>query len=409
MLARNEPYPTGASFAEAHAARLHTVVHAGVRLAEAYGERPAGARSIFFVKAADEGAPPAASSSSMAITPAALHELLASPEAMREAGYPEGEIESAPAATAAADDEPPPRLFALDCEMVQVSDGSSALARLSLVDEHEAVLLDALVLPQLPIVDYRTRWSGLDADALKGATLDAAAARGLVRALVRPCDVLIGHSLENDLRALGLAHARVIDTALVFPHPLGGGRKRKLAHLSSELLAQTIQRAGDASGDGGARVGHDSIEDARACMRLVRARLRDRAFGARRRSQFTTLCEILQAADVPCAALDDAARARARVLALRDDAAAVPLETPSALAFTWCAGAHAVGDVDDILSACPANTLLIALAPAEEPVAACGADAGEARPSQARACALTLAVIVPAATAAEAMTHESRR
>ena len=33
---------------------------------------------------------------------------------------------------------------------------------------------------------------------------------------------LVGHSLENDLKALRVVHSRVLDTALLFPHPKVG-------------------------------------------------------------------------------------------------------------------------------------------------------------------------------------------
>jgi len=42
-----------------------------------------------------------------------------------------------------------------------------------------------------------------------------------VAALVRASDVLVDHSLENDLRVLHLLHHRCIDTALLFSHPRG--------------------------------------------------------------------------------------------------------------------------------------------------------------------------------------------
>ena len=36
-----------------------------------------------------------------------------------------------------------------------------------------------------------------------------------VRELADP--IIVGHSLENDLNALGIVHSQVVDTALVFP------------------------------------------------------------------------------------------------------------------------------------------------------------------------------------------------
>ena len=31
--------------------------------------------------------------------------------------------------------------------------------------------------------------------------------------------LLVGHALENDLRVLKVTHGRVLDTAIMFPHP----------------------------------------------------------------------------------------------------------------------------------------------------------------------------------------------
>ena len=39
--------------------------------------------------------------------------------------------------------------------------------------------------------------------------------------------LLVGHSLENDLKALRVVHAKVLDTAVLFPHP-------KVSHMEDE-------------------------------------------------------------------------------------------------------------------------------------------------------------------------------
>lgn len=448
------PDATGMSepFAKAHGAFLATPMEARVRLAAAYGDRPGGVRSLYFVKdgtaleeeveAGSCGGGSAADGPVLEVADA-LKTLLASAEEMRAAGYPELDPEASadaggerePAALRCAEPaqqhvEPergPPRLFALDCEMVETVGGATALARVSIVDSAEAVRYDALVLPAAPISDYRTQWSGITAAKLRGVTLSAAAARDAVRAIVRPSDVLIGHSLENDLRALGMAHAHCIDTALLFPHPLGGGRKRKLAHLASELLGEAIQQPqpqqqphGKAQGDkqgeeeeearggGGGDadgLGHDSIADARACMRLVLARLRNPSLGVRRQRLFLTVPQLLRVYGPPaeqagaqpqplrCAHFDsakDAAtaeassaaqRARAHLIAVRAGAPAGGV--PERRTLTWCVGRHTDADVHDLLAACPPNALVVSLAVAD------GAGTG------ARECAMTLAIRRP--------------
>ena len=40
--------------------------------------------------------------------------------------------------------------------------------------------------------------------------------------------LLVGHSLDNDLLALRIVHARVLDTAIMYPHPRGPPYKSAL-------------------------------------------------------------------------------------------------------------------------------------------------------------------------------------
>jgi len=72
--------------------------------------------------------------------------------------------------------------------------------------------------------------------------------------------ILIGHSLESDFKALKLVHSTVIDTSIVFPHSKGFPYKRALKTLMAEHLRKIIQEDVD---------GHDSLEDALACMELM--------------------------------------------------------------------------------------------------------------------------------------------
>ena len=78
--------------------------------------------------------------------------------------------------------------------------------------------------------------------------------------------ILIGHSLESDLKALKLLHATVVDTSVVFPHKMGPPYKRALRMLAAELLLRIIQN------DVG---GHDSAEDALACLDLMKMKVKE--------------------------------------------------------------------------------------------------------------------------------------
>ncbi|GFS11039.1 interferon stimulated exonuclease gene 20kDa-like 2 [Elysia marginata] len=68
---------------------------------------------------------------------------------------------------------------AVDCEMVGTGPKgkNSVLGRCSIVDYRGNVVYDKFVRPELPVTDYRTRWSGIRPSDLKGAmsTADALA------------------------------------------------------------------------------------------------------------------------------------------------------------------------------------------------------------------------------------------
>ena len=81
--------------------------------------------------------------------------------------------------------------------------------------------------------------------------------------LLTPNTILLGHSLNADLDALKLTHPFIIDTSLLYPHPRGPPLKSSLKFLAQKYLSREIQK-------GHGSMGHDSIEDARACLDLVK-------------------------------------------------------------------------------------------------------------------------------------------
>jgi RNA exonuclease 1 len=85
--------------------------------------------------------------------------------------------------------------------------------------------------------------------------------------ILHPKTILIGHSLNADLTALKLTHPFIIDTALLYPHPRGPPLKSSLKYLAQRYLNREIQKGHGTTGPG---AGHDSIEDARTCLDLVK-------------------------------------------------------------------------------------------------------------------------------------------
>lgn len=81
--------------------------------------------------------------------------------------------------------------------------------------------------------------------------------------LFTPHTILIGHSLNADLDVLKITHPFIIDTSILYQHPRGPPLKPSLKWLAQKHLNREIQKGHGTSG-------HDSIEDAQACLDLVR-------------------------------------------------------------------------------------------------------------------------------------------
>ncbi|THG05353.1 hypothetical protein TEA_009030 [Camellia sinensis var. sinensis] len=112
-----------------------------------------------------------------------------------------------------------PKMLAVDCEMVLCEDGTEALVRVCAVGRNLQVKLNELVNPNKAVADYRSDITGVSAEDLDGVTCSLANVQDSMKKLLRDGKtVLIGHSLNNDLKALKLDYGRVIDTSLIFKH-----------------------------------------------------------------------------------------------------------------------------------------------------------------------------------------------
>ncbi len=60
--------------------------------------------------------------------------------------------------------------------------------------------------------------AGITPQMMKGVTTTLSQIQQRVLKFVGPETLLVGHSLENDLRVLKLVHLKNLDTAILYPH-----------------------------------------------------------------------------------------------------------------------------------------------------------------------------------------------
>ncbi|XP_057581173.1 apoptosis-enhancing nuclease [Hippopotamus amphibius kiboko] len=161
----------------------------------------------------------------------------------------------------------PSKCVAIDCEMVGTGPRGrvSELARCSVVSYYGEVLYDKYIRPEMPIVDYRTRWSGITRQHMRKAIPFQVAQKEILKLLKGK--LLVGHALHNDFQALKYVHPRgqTRDTTYVpnlLSQPGLHTRTRvSLKDLALQLLHKKIQVG---------QHGHSSVEDAVTAMELYR-------------------------------------------------------------------------------------------------------------------------------------------
>ncbi|KAF2088330.1 hypothetical protein K490DRAFT_73271 [Saccharata proteae CBS 121410] len=177
-------------------------------------------------------------------------------EKLEDGAVPESEIEAG-SITAGRN------IITMDCEMCKTAGDNFELTRISMLDWDGNIILDELVKPPNPITNYLTAYSGITPEMLAPVTTTLVDIQKRLLDIITPRTILVGHSLNSDLAALKLTHPFIIDTSILYPHPRGPPLKSSLKWLSQKYLAREIQKNHGSSG-------HDSVEDARACLDLVK-------------------------------------------------------------------------------------------------------------------------------------------
>mmetsp|Transcript_56141 Transcript_56141/g.135998 ORF Transcript_56141/g.135998 Transcript_56141/m.135998 type:complete len:292 (+) Transcript_56141:2-877(+) len=158
----------------------------------------------------------------------------------------------------------------LDCEMVGVGPGGkiSVLARVSLVDYYGRCIYDSFVKVEERVTDYRTYVSGVTPQDVQNG-VEFGQVRKSVRQILRG-KIVVGHGLENDLRALKIEQEHpwytLRDSATQYQpfmriDQYGRLRPKRLRDLVWYSLGVIIQQDSKP---------HCSLEDARAAMALYR-------------------------------------------------------------------------------------------------------------------------------------------
>ena len=163
-----------------------------------------------------------------------------------------------------------PAAIAVDCEMCETEDpvsgqrDSKALCRVSVIDaETGEVLLDSLVKPAWPVVDYRTWINGIAAEHLENVQFTLRHAQAFLMAVCSEETAILGHAVHNDLVALRMEHHCVADSACLFMAADSPTATVSLRDLASAILNEEMPEV------------HDSVKDAKvalACLNHYRER-----------------------------------------------------------------------------------------------------------------------------------------
>ncbi|XP_059908966.1 RNA exonuclease 1 homolog isoform X2 [Gadus macrocephalus] len=152
-----------------------------------------------------------------------------------------------------------PGVYSLDCEMCYTTHGLE-LSRITVVNSALHVVYDTFVKPGNDVVDFNTRFSGISEKDLKEDCPSVGEVQQTLLRFVSVDTILVGHGLETSLCALKFLHGTVVDTSVLFPHRMGPPHKLTLNNLTADYLRRIIQDS---------VCGHDTADDAAACMELV--------------------------------------------------------------------------------------------------------------------------------------------
>ncbi|KAJ7589247.1 ribonuclease H-like domain-containing protein [Mycena floridula] len=157
-------------------------------------------------------------------------------------------------------------VYTMSCITIGAGPGGtiSMLARVAIVDYQGQTVLDTYVVPTLKVTDYRTATTGIQPSHLTGGNaVQFSVVQEHVANLLKG-NILVGHSLWNDLSVLGIAHPAVNTRDVGLYQPFRNALRSPRQVVGLQTLAwQLMQRRCQQQES-------NPLENARAALDLYR-------------------------------------------------------------------------------------------------------------------------------------------
>lgn len=93
---------------------------------------------------------------------------------------------------------------------------------------------------------FRRSYSGITEETLANVKTSIREVQAVLLSMFHADTILVGHSLDSDMKAVKLLHDKVVDTSMLYPHKMGFPKRRALKTLCIENLKKIIQENGKA-------------------------------------------------------------------------------------------------------------------------------------------------------------------
>ncbi|KAJ7580695.1 ribonuclease H-like domain-containing protein [Mycena floridula] len=162
-------------------------------------------------------------------------------------------------------------VYTMSCITIGVGPGGtiSMLARVAIVDYQGQTVLDTYVVPTVKVTDYRTATTGIQPSHLSGSNaVQFSAVQEHIANLLKG-NIIVGHSLWNDLSVLGIAHPAVDTRDVGLYQPFRNALHSPKQVVGLQTLAWQLMRRRFQQQES------NPLENARAALDLYRTQQQD--------------------------------------------------------------------------------------------------------------------------------------